>query len=145
MPVEAFGPAAAFLLTEAQVDELGGGKRAPVTVTVNGKTVRVRLAVMDGKNCIGLSKANREALGIEIGQQVHARIQLDAAPRKVSVPPELNAAWAGRPTVIEAFNQLTESQQNEFSTWVASAKQQATRESRAAKAVESIASGKRTP
>lgn len=145
LPVEPFGPAAAFLLTDAQVAELGGGKRAAVKVTVEGRSVRVRLSVMGGKNCIGFSKANRDALGIAIGDEVLARIELDSAPREVAVPAELTQAMASRPVVIELFNNLTESQQNEFSTWVSSAKQQATRDRRAAKAVDLIAEGKRTP
>ena len=41
--LEPFGPATAIMLTDAQVEQLGGGKRAPVTVTVDGRTTRVRL------------------------------------------------------------------------------------------------------
>lgn len=39
--LEPFGPATAIILTDAQVEQLGGGKRAPVTVTVDGRTTRV--------------------------------------------------------------------------------------------------------
>ena len=66
------GPATAIVLTDAQVTELGGGKRAPITVTIGSKTVRLRLAVMGGQNLIGISKANREELGVEIGDTVDA-------------------------------------------------------------------------
>ena len=64
------GPATAFVLTDAQVEELGGGKRAPVTI--GSKTVRLRLAVMGGENLIGISKANRVELGVDIGDTVDA-------------------------------------------------------------------------
>ena len=80
------GPATAIVLTDAQVDTLGGGKRAAVTVTIGTKTVRLRLAVMGGHNLIGISKANREALGVNIGDAVNATIELDEAPRTVAVP-----------------------------------------------------------
>ena len=56
-----FGPATAIELTDQQVDELGGGKRAPVVVSIGDRSARLRLAVMNGKNLIGLSKA----LGME--------------------------------------------------------------------------------
>lgn len=42
------GSATAIILTAAQVDELGGGKRAAVTVTIGKNSVRLRLAVMGG-------------------------------------------------------------------------------------------------
>lgn len=80
------GPATAIVLTNAQVDELGGGKRAAVTVKIGETTVRLRLAVMGGKNLIGISKANREELGVEIGDVVDATIALDEAPRIIEVP-----------------------------------------------------------
>lgn len=37
----------------------------------------MRLAVMGGVNVIGLSKANRALLGVEIGQVVEAEVALD--------------------------------------------------------------------
>ncbi|CAN5920085.1 hypothetical protein BH11MYX3_BH11MYX3_34430 [soil metagenome] len=80
------GPATAIVLTDAQVDELGGGKRAAVTVTIAKKTVRLRLAAMGGQNLIGISKANREELGVKIGDAVDATIKLDEAARTVDVP-----------------------------------------------------------
>ena len=72
--LEPQGPATAIELTDAQVEELGGGKRAPVTVTIGSKTARLRLAVMGGKNLIGLSKAARKDLAVEIGDAVVARV-----------------------------------------------------------------------
>ncbi len=55
----------------------GGGRRAAVVVHVADRTARVRLAVMGGVNVIGLSKANRALLGVEIGQVVEAEVALD--------------------------------------------------------------------
>jgi hypothetical protein len=40
----------ASLSLVAQLDELGGGKRAAVTVTIGANTVRLRLGVMGGQN-----------------------------------------------------------------------------------------------
>lgn len=68
------GPATAIELTEAQVDELGGGKRAAVVVRIGDREARLRLGVMGGKNLIGLSKAARAELGVEIGDTVQASI-----------------------------------------------------------------------
>ena len=107
MVARAVGPAAAFVLTEEQVEAIGGGKRAALRVTIGSRSARLRLAIMGGKNLVGLSKAARADLGIEIGDKVEVRIELDDAPRQVDVPVELNAAWADRPAVAAAFQKLS--------------------------------------
>lgn len=142
MVVQPFGPAAAFVLTDGQVEAIGGGKRAPVRVTVGERSARLRLAVMGGDNVLGLSKAARRDLGIDIGDDVTVRIELDDAPREVEVPAELAAAWADRSDVAAAFQRLSYTHRREYAEWVGSAKQQATRDRRAATAVERLADGK---
>ena len=142
MAVQAKGPAAAFVLTDEQVELLGGGKRAAVRVSVGDRSARLRLAVMGGENLVGLSKAARADLGIVIGGEVDVCIELDDTPRQVDVPNELVAAWSGQPAVSAAFEKLSYSRQREFADWVGSAKQQATRDKRAVAAVEMLAVGK---
>ncbi|SFI23844.1 MULTISPECIES: DUF1905 domain-containing protein [Microbacterium] len=56
------GPATAIELTDEQVAELGGGKRAAVIVPIGERSARLRLAVMGGRNLIGMSKAARAEL-----------------------------------------------------------------------------------
>jgi Bacteriocin-protection, YdeI or OmpD-Associated/Domain of unknown function (DUF1905) len=143
MVAQPFGPAAAFVLTDDQVDALGGGKRAAVRVTVADRSARLRLAVMGGENVVGLSKAARADLRIEIGDEVEVRIDLDSAPRQVDVPAELAAAWADRPDVVAAFQKLSYTHQREYAEWVGSAKQQGTRDRRSAQAVEMLAEGRK--
>ena len=63
LPLEARGPAGAFILTDEQVATLGGGRKTfpvTVTVTVNGVGLPLRLARMGGENMIGLAKAKRD-------------------------------------------------------------------------------------
>ena len=141
MVARAVGPAAAFVLTEEQVEAIGGGKRAALRVTVGSRSARLRLAVMGGQNLVGLSKAARADLGIEIGDEVKVRIEFDDAPRQVDVPVELIAAWADRPAVAAAFRKLSYTHQREYAEWVGSAKQQATRDRRAATAIEMLSDG----
>ena len=77
--------------------ELGGGKRAPVRVTIGERTVRLRLAGMGGKNLIGLSQAARKELGVAIGDAVTATVELDDAERVLEVPDDLGAALDADP------------------------------------------------
>lgn len=131
------GPAAAIVLTDEQVEQLGGGLRAPVRVTIGDRSAAVRLGRMGGENLVGLSKANRAALGVEIGDEVDAEIALDAARREVEVPSELAEALetAG---LRAAWDALAPSRRKEHARSVAEAKQDATRERRIAKVVESL-------
>ena len=133
------GPATAIELTDAQVEALGGGKRAAVVVTIDGKSARLRLGVMGGKNLIGMSKAARAELGVEIGDTVSADIDLDTAAREIEVPADLAAALDADPHVRAAFDALAPSHRKEHVRAVIEAKQAATRERRIAAAVAKIA------
>lgn len=136
-----FGPATAIELTDEQVTELGGGKRAAVVVGIGGRTARVRLAVMDGRNVIGLSKAVRAQLGVDIGDEIDATVGLDTAEREVEVPADLAAALdaAG---VRAAFDALSFTRRKELARGVAEAKRPDTRERRVAAAVEEVSAAR---
>ncbi|WP_431801461.1 YdeI/OmpD-associated family protein [Microbacterium sp. bgisy203] len=133
----ATGPATAIELTDAQVDELGGGKRAAVRVRIGDREARLRLGVMGGKNLVGLSKAARAELGVDIGDEVDAQIALDADDRVTETPDDLAAALdaAG---VRAAYDALTPSRRKEIVRGVTEAKQTATRERRIAAAVSAL-------
>ncbi|MDO5699073.1 MAG: YdeI/OmpD-associated family protein [Dermatophilus congolensis] len=140
--LEPFGPACAVMLSDEQVAELGGGKRAAVIVTIDGKSAPLRLAVMGGKNCIGLSKASRALLGVEMDQQVTVTVTLDEATREVELPPELTTAFAKDTALASAFEALAYTHRKTFATWVGEAKRPETRARRAAEAVEMIREGR---
>jgi hypothetical protein len=139
--LEPMGPATAIELSDAQVAELGGGRRAAVRVTIGDRTARLRLAVMGGRNLIGISKAARAELGIQIGDAVDAAIDLDTADRVVEVPDDLAAALDGDPAVRAAFDALAFTHRKEHARSVVEAKQPATRERRIAAVVEKVRSG----
>ena len=131
------GPATAIELTDAQVEELGGGKRAAVVVRIGERVARLRLGVMGGKNLIGMSKAARAELGVEIGDTVEASIDLDSAEREITVPDDLAAALDAD-GLRAAFDALAPSRRKEIVRGVTEAKQAATRERRIAAAVDSL-------
>ena len=130
--LEPQGPATALVLSDAQVAELGGGGRAAVRVTIAGRTARLRLARMGGKNMIGLSKAARAELGVEIGDAVTAEIALDAEERTVEIPIELRESLAAHPGAQDAFDALTYTRRKELALGITSAKRAETRERRIA-------------
>lgn len=140
--LEPYGPATAIFLTDAQVEALGGGRRAAVAVRIGDRTARLRVAVMGGANCIGLSKAARADLGVDIGDEVTATVTLDDAPREIDLPPELAETLAADPVAGQAYEQLSFTHRKEFATWVAGAKQEATRRRRAAQAIDMLHDGR---
>lgn len=136
--LEPMGPATAILLSDAQVDELGGGRRAAVRVTIGGSTARLRLARMGGANCIGLSKAARKQLGVEIGDRISALIDLDVEERTVDLPDDLVTALDADPRLRSAFDALAYTHRREHARAVAEAKRPETRARRIAAVVESV-------
>ncbi len=136
--LEPVGPATAIELTDAQVAELGGGKRAPVQVTIGDRCARLRLAVMGGQNLIGLSKAARAELGVAIGDAVTASIELDTAERGIEVPDDLATALEADPQVRAAFDALPYTRRKEHVRAVTEAKRPETRARRIAATVSSL-------
>ncbi|WP_226531123.1 YdeI/OmpD-associated family protein [Microbacterium paraoxydans] len=132
------GPAAAILLSDEQVTSFGAGKSFPVTVTIGGRTARLRVARMGSENMIGFSKAVRADLAVEIGQEIDAVIRVDSAERTVDIPAELAAALDTDPAVRAAFDALSYSARKEHARSVAEAKQEATRERRIAKILDAL-------
>jgi hypothetical protein len=137
------GPATAIVLTDAQVEQLGGGKRAAVTVTIGKKTARLRLAVMGGKNLIGISKANRAELGVEIGDTVEAVIAVDGAERTVELPGDAAEALS-KAKLRKAFDALPYSHRKEHVRAIAEAKKAETRSKRIAAMLEMLRGGRTT-
>ena len=136
------GPATALVLTDAQVEELGGGKRAAVVVRIGDRQARLRLGVMGGQNLIGMSKATRAELGVDFGDEVTATISLDEAPREVEVPPELAAALATDPEAAAAYEKLAFTHRKEYARWVGEAKKEETRQRRAAESLQMLREGR---
>lgn len=138
--LEPRGPAAAVILTDEQVAELGAGKKAfPVTVRIGDATLGARLARMGGENLIGFSKAARTTLGVAIGDTVDITIAIDDAPREVEIPPALAEALDADPVAKTAFDALAYSRRKEYARSVADAKKEETRARRVAAVLSALA------
>ena len=131
------GPATAIVLTDAQVEELGAGKRAAVTVTIAKKTARLRLAVMGGKNLIGISKANRAELGVDIGDTVEALIAVDGGERTIELPDDV-ANTLAKAKLRKAFDALSYTHRKEHVRAITEAKKPETRSKRLAALIETL-------
>ncbi|UBH05366.1 hypothetical protein K8P10_000877 [Leucobacter sp. Psy1] len=119
------------------VDALGGGKRAAVSVTVNGYQYPSTLAVMGGRHLIPFSSDKRAATGLAGGDPIAVDLELDTTPRTVEVPEDLTAALdaAG---VRSAFDGLAPSARKAHVNSVLSAKAPETRARRIAAIVTKL-------
>ena len=136
------GPAGAIVLDDDQVAQIGGGAKVfPVRVTVNDRPARLRLARMGGESLIGFNKQVRTELGVEIGDQVHAVIERDDAPREIAIPEELQQALDAEPAAKAAFDKLAPSHRKEHARAIAEAKRPETRAKRVAATIEALRAG----
>ncbi|HET9541274.1 MAG TPA: YdeI/OmpD-associated family protein, partial [Candidatus Limnocylindria bacterium] len=124
------------------VEALGGGKRPRVTVTINGHTYRSSVAVLGGRYMLGVSAENRAAAGVEGGQDVDVELELDTAPREVTVPPDFAAALAAEPAAQATFDGLSYSNKSWHVLQIDGAKTDETRQRRIAKSVEALRDGR---
>src|SRR5947207_7187394 len=87
------------------VEALGAGRRPPVRVTISGYTYRSTIAVMGSEYMVGVNADNRVGAGVAGGDEVDVDIELDTAPREVSVPADLSTALVSAPkacTTVDA-------------------------------------------
>ena len=75
--VETEGPGVFVEVPNAVVAALGAGRRPPVLVEVNGHRYRSTPAVYGGRSYLPLRREVREAAGIEVGQTLRIRLELD--------------------------------------------------------------------
>jgi hypothetical protein len=114
---------------------LAGGKKPLVMVTINGHTYRTAIAPRGDRYLFGVSAEVRESAGVVGGDEVDVEIELDTAPRVVSVPPNLAKALATEPMVKMVFDGLSNSKKQRYTYPIENAKTDETRERNVQKAL----------
>ncbi len=131
-----------FQVPPEVVEGLGGGKRAAVTVTINGYTYRNSLAVMGGKFMIGVSSDHRGPAKVSAGDLVDVDLELDTAPREIEVPPELQAALDADPAAKTTFDRLSYSNKSWHTLQVTGTNNPETRARRIEKSIAALREGR---
>lgn len=125
------------------VEGLGAGKRPAVRVTVNGYTYRSTIASMGGEFMIPLAAEHRAASGVAGGQAVSVELELDTAPREVTVPADLATALEADEEASRFFESLSYNQQRWYVLRVEGAKKAETRERRVTDSVQMLREGRK--
>ena len=125
--VEPSEPMRGLEVPPEMVQALGGGKRPPVTIMINGHSWKSRVAIMRGRYLLGLSNANRRAAGIVTGDEVEVEVELDAEPRVVVEPADFASALNADPVARAAYDRLAHSRKREQVRAIETAKKPETR------------------
>ena len=117
----------------------GQGTRFRVRGRFNGVEFRSNtMPSGEGRACLGVHKATREAAGARFGDSVRVEFEVDDAPRQVVVPAELAAALDAEPALRAAFDNLAPSRRRALADGVAQAKKPETKQRRIARILEQL-------
>lgn len=115
-----------------------GKLRAPVRVTVNGYTYRSTIAAMGGPPCVPLRKSNRVAAGLEGGETLEVRLDLDTDERVIEPPADFLAALRATPAAWDRWKDLSYSHQREHVESIEGARTPDTRARRIARSIDAL-------
>lgn len=125
-------------VTEKMLEQLGGGKRPLVVVTVNNYSYRSAVGKMGDKFMVGLSAGNRKNANVSGGDKVEVTIELDTAPRTVDVPEDLQKALDKSNVIKAKFEALAPSKKKAIVLSVTEAKSAETRIRRIEKTIAGL-------
>ena len=115
-----------------------GKVRVPVKVTLNGYTFRSTIAAMGGPPCIPLRKSNRESAGLEGGETIEVRLEVDTEERVIKPPADFVKVLRTMPPAWERWGDLSYTHQREHVDSIEDAKTPETRARRIARSAEAI-------
>jgi hypothetical protein len=136
------GPGGAWTFLEIPFSverEFGTKARVAVAGTMNGFAFQNSLMPNgDGTHSMMVSKALQVGAKAAAGDIVTVAIAVDRSERVVNVPPELTKALSTNKAAAAAFKALSYSHRKEYAEWIASAKREETRVSRAEKSIAMV-------
>lgn len=136
------GPAGAWTFLEIpfNVEKAFGSKaRVAVAGTMNGFAFQNSLMPQgEGTHSMMVSKALQAGAKAAAGDLVSVAMDVDRSERIVTIPIELQDELAGNKNAADAFGLLSYSHRKEFAEWIAAAKKEETRRSRAAQSIAMI-------
>ena len=117
----------------------------PILATFNG-TVPYQgvLAMMGGASPMLLVRTDvRTQLGVQVGDRVHVRLELDTAPRVWELPEDAANAVNANAEASANWEMLSSSHRREYVQWIEEAKRPETRQRRIDGTVERLARGEK--
>ncbi len=125
-------------VNEQMLDELGGGKKPLVVVTLNNYSYRSAVGKMGAKYMISLSAENRKNAKVEGGDTVEISLELDTALRTIEVPTDFLKALDKNKIAKANFEKLAPSKKKAMVLSITEAKSIETKHKRIEKAIETL-------
>jgi len=126
----------------AVVAKLGSSKKPAVRVSIKSYTYRSTVASMGGRFMLPIRAEVREAAGVAAGQKVDVDVELDTAPREVTVPADLARALSRDAAAKRSFEGLSFRNKQRIVISIEALKTPDTRERRIGKALSSLRDGR---
>jgi bifunctional DNA-binding transcriptional regulator/antitoxin component of YhaV-PrlF toxin-antitoxin module len=117
--------------------EIGGNKRAPLKITINGYTYQSTATGVDGKCMVVFPTRDRQASGAASGDRVTVTLELDKGYREVDIPVELASALKAD-NLNRTFRELPYFKRKEFTRQITEAKTEDTKVRRIKKIIASL-------
>lgn len=127
-----------FIAVPFAVSEVWGTRgRVAVKGTINGFPFRSSIQPMEGRHLLTFNRQLQAGAQAKAGDTVKVVMERDTGERTVEVPPQLAALFrkTGAKDANALWDRLAYSHRKEFARWINEAKQEETRQRRAAKAV----------
>ncbi|MEA2174843.1 MAG: hypothetical protein QOD00_2435 [Blastocatellia bacterium] len=122
-----------FTLPRQESEKFGTRGRVPVKGTLNGYPFRSSIfPTGDGGHFMGVNKEVRDGAKVNAGERVRLVMETDAAPRTVTLPPDLDQALGKSTHTRASFDKLSYTHRKEYVQWVEAAKRPETRARRIA-------------
>lgn len=131
------GNHASIEIPDEHLAHIGGNRRAPLKITVNGHTYQSTATGVDGRCMVVFPMRDREAAGVTAGELVTVTLELDAGYRHVDVPVALTEALIAN-GLAGIFHDLSYSMRKELARQVDEAKAPATQARRIEKIVAKL-------
>ena len=144
--IQEVGSAGCCVLFPYDVEkEFGTRGRVPVKVTFDGVPyVGTMIKYSHPQHMLPMLKAIREEVGKGPGETVNVTLERDETVRTIEIPPAFKAALR-KERLLPFFEKLSYTHRKEYIRWITEAKKEETRTARAAKALEMLHKGVRTP
>lgn len=131
------GNHASIEIPEENLAEIGGNRRAPLKITINGYTYQSTATGVDGKCMVVFPTRDREASGAKADDRITVTLELDDGYRNVDIPLALVEALTAH-NLEKTFHDLAYSKRKEFARQVSEAKADETRHRRIRKVIDQL-------
>ena len=127
---------ATFVEIPFDVEKEFGAKRVKVKAKFDGVDYRGSIVSM-GQGCymIGITKAIRNQIGKEAGDNIFVEVEKDEEVREIQLPEDFKNELEKNEEALKFYNTLSYSAKRKYYQWITSAKKEETRQKRINEAV----------